>query len=101
MPHPFSTRPRTRLARLAGLLWLTAGLLGCSATRGTPEPQDARFVRSPAELATLKQLARAGDADAAYLVFLHYSLGLRDAAAGEEWLHRSAAHLKTGGVPVH
>ncbi len=42
--------------------------------------------KSPQELALLKKHALAGDKEAAWIVFLHYSLGLRKGAQAEPWL---------------
>ena len=59
---------------------------GCSSGDGQLSHRDSVFIKSEAELADLKSKANAGNGDAAWAVFEHYALGMRDQATAEKWL---------------
>jgi ADP-heptose:LPS heptosyltransferase len=48
--------------------------------------RDSSWQKSPHELALLKNEALTGNKEAAWAVFLHYTLGLRKHAEAEQWL---------------
>lgn len=52
--------------------------------------RDSNFVKSAAQIAALEQKAANGDGQAAWELFAHYALGLRDEAKAEPWLQRAA-----------
>ncbi len=48
--------------------------------------RDSTLRKSPEEVARLTVLAKKGDGNAAWSLFLHYGLGVRDTAAAKRWL---------------
>ena len=59
---------------------------GCSSGDGQMSHRDSVFIKSETGLADLKSKANAGNGDAAWAVFEHYALGMRDQATAEKWL---------------
>ena len=56
----------------------------------TMQHRDSNFIKSPAEIAVLESKAANGDGQAAWDLFTHYALGLRDEAKAEPWLQKAA-----------
>ena len=52
--------------------------------------RDSTLEKNPAELATLQERAAEGNREAAWAIYLHYLLGVRDRAKAEPWLITSA-----------
>jgi hypothetical protein len=51
--------------------------------------RDSNFVKSSTEVAALEQKVASGDSEAAWDLFGHYALGLRDEAKAEPWLQEA------------
>jgi hypothetical protein len=74
------------------LVPLAAGTLSnCSSQpSANSSHRDSNFIKSPTEIAALEKKAASGDGKAAWDLFGHYGLGLRDEAKAEPWLQRAA-----------
>ena len=68
--------------------------LTCCSSRPASGPivghRDSDFVKSEAEIALLETRSGNGYGEAAWSLFTHYELGLRDEAKAEPWLQKAA-----------
>ena len=60
--------------------------VSCTTPLARALPMNSDLILSDAKVVALKKEAFAGDGDAAYALFIHYSWGRRDDALGEPWL---------------
>lgn len=78
---------------------------GCSRRSDYVSPAD-EFRLSESQVVDLRRKATAGDAEAAFKLYLHYGAGYGDMAGGEYWLRRADAlghkraqrHLEVGAI---
>jgi len=88
---------------IRGKRWFFVGMLllpiavitfTCCSSRPTTEAmpghRDSDFVLSKSEIAVLEAKSVKGDAEAAWKLFTHYELGLRDEVKAEPWLQKAA-----------
>jgi hypothetical protein len=70
----------------------TGTLISCSSHSAPKKIQhrDSNFVKSAAEIESLENKVVKGDGAAAWDLFTHYALGLRDEAKAEPWLRKAA-----------